>query len=654
MINESRAEKVHRLKVAERERDNLLDAKVEAETYLTKEREIQRKKNALYQLHEQTISKNVSDYEQRHKDLSEKLTHEKTKLHALEQEIVNEKREYEKAKKEHDTVQKELSGFQTKYAACERLDLRITEDLKHASAGIIKQEEIVKKEGKREVEIMEELKKLSDQIVKYRTTLQDFQTKKVEEENELSRIMESLTSETAELRGELEVVNKRLNEEEGKVSHLQQEKDMIENDIAILKSRQLKASKKVEEMEKILETVLNDKRIAEERLREIERESAASTGASASSAVGASGVNASVSALQSRVSQLEQEERVLVEQLRQGRIDLENERALVEQNKQIQVQIEAIREQIRNPTSGTSASSTSASANPYVPRSVQAILQAAKPGGALAKAGVIGRLGDLSRIASTYDIAITTACSSLSSLVVRTAEGAQACAEFVRANRLDRTNFIILERVTRELGNKCKAPCAVPRGAERLFDLVSLHVTSQDLLPAFYHALKDTLVAQDLDQAKTIAYGDRGKVWRVVSLDGQLIESSGAMTGGGNSVRKGGMTLLDSSTANTVLTPAQRKVQLQEQERELIQSLNKGVSEERVRERDRIVSELQSSLSRCREERERESIQRNDNANDKRKRENPNDIHLLSKSLNTMKRNGQRTHGCNNIVSNPY
>jgi len=42
---------------------------------------------------------------------------------------------------------------------------------------------------------------------------------------------------------------------------------------------------------------------------------------------------------------------------------------------------------------------------------------------------------------------------------------------------------------------------------------------------AFYFALRDTLVANDLDQATRIAYG--AKRFRVVTLNGQLIDTSG-------------------------------------------------------------------------------------------------------------------------------
>lgn len=62
-----------------------------------------------------------------------------------------------------------------------------------------------------------------------------------------------------------------------------------------------------------------------------------------------------------------------------------------------------------------------------------------------------------------------------------------------------------------------------PENVPRLFDLV--RVQDEAILPVFYFALRDTLVAKDLDQATRIAYGPTR--FRVVTLGGQLIDTSG-------------------------------------------------------------------------------------------------------------------------------
>jgi structural maintenance of chromosome 4 len=58
-----------------------------------------------------------------------------------------------------------------------------------------------------------------------------------------------------------------------------------------------------------------------------------------------------------------------------------------------------------------------------------------------------------------------------------------------------------------------------PSSSSRLFDLIT--PKNEAVKPAFYMALKETLVVRDLDTAVSIAYeGDRAK-WRVVTEDGK-------------------------------------------------------------------------------------------------------------------------------------
>jgi hypothetical protein len=139
-----------------------------------------------------------------------------------------------------------------------------------------------------------------------------------------------------------------------------------------------------------------------------------------------------------------------------------------------------------------------------------------------------------------YDTAISTACGALNWLVVATTEGAQACVEFLRAKGLGRAKFIILDKMQAS-ASRMDAPFpAAPEGAPRLFDLVKIRDAA--MRPAFYFALRDTLVATTIDQAVRIGYaGGRGATHRVVALTGELVDASGTMSGGGSTAKKGGM-----------------------------------------------------------------------------------------------------------------
>lgn len=159
--------------------------------------------------------------------------------------------------------------------------------------------------------------------------------------------------------------------------------------------------------------------------------------------------------------------------------------------------------------------------------------------------GIYGRLGNLGTIEAEYDIAITTSCSHLNSIVVEKIDHATKAVEFLRANNLGRMTFIVLEKQL-ELESRMYNFREMPE-CKRLFDLVK--IKNQRLAPAFYFALKDTLVCKDLPTASKIAYGAQRH--RIVTLSGELIETSGTMSGGGKP-RKGGMSSKFVDEANSV------------------------------------------------------------------------------------------------------
>jgi len=175
-------------------------------------------------------------------------------------------------------------------------------------------------------------------------------------------------------------------------------------------------------------------------------------------------------------------------------------------------------------------------------QAVNGILKAARDGGELAKVGVLGPLGDLAAISEQYDVAISTACGMLNHIVVQTTAGVQRCLSFLRKHGLGRANFIPLDKMKKGAHDRA---VETPEGAPRLFDLIT--PSNFSITPALYLGVGNTLVAPDLETATRWAY-DYGKRWRVVTIDGNLIELSGTMQGGGKTTRRGGMRLLNSKS----------------------------------------------------------------------------------------------------------
>lgn len=204
--------------------------------------------------------------------------------------------------------------------------------------------------------------------------------------------------------------------------------------------------------------------------------------------------------------------------------------------------------------------------------------------------GFHGRLGNLGTIDVKYDVAISTACPQLDNMVVDTVEAGQQCIDYLRKNSLGRANFICLDR----LSSRDLAPIQTPESAPRLFDLVK--PKSDTFAPAFYSVLQNTLVAKDLVQANRIAYGARR--WRVVTLDGQLIDKSGTMTGGGTTVSKGRMSSkLVADTSKEIVAKLERERDTHEASYSEFQSQQRQLETD-LRERRERIPELDITMSK--------------------------------------------------------
>jgi chromosome segregation ATPase len=101
-------EKVNRLKVAEKERDNLSGSKLEAEAFIEKEKDIRRKKNALFQVMEHAALAQAADVTAKQEKATEKLQGERAKHSDTEKRLAVIQAEYERVKADHDRVAAEL------------------------------------------------------------------------------------------------------------------------------------------------------------------------------------------------------------------------------------------------------------------------------------------------------------------------------------------------------------------------------------------------------------------------------------------------------------------------------------------------------------------------------------------------------------------
>ncbi len=144
--------------------------------------------------------------------------------------------------------------------------------------------------------------------------------------------------------------------------------------------------------------------------------------------------------------------------------------------------------------------------------------------------GVYGKLSDLFRpIQQKYSKALTVAGGKLmDAIVVENKYIAQECIRYVKENRIGVFTFLPLDTIQ------------VPNFPDRLrrIDPVHYHpcidlieVYEERFRPAVLYALETTLIADNLDYARQLSF-DKGENVKIVTLKGQIISRSGAMTGG--------------------------------------------------------------------------------------------------------------------------
>ena len=158
-------------------------------------------------------------------------------------------------------------------------------------------------------------------------------------------------------------------------------------------------------------------------------------------------------------------------------------------------------------------------------RSVKSIMQQAERG---AVHGVHGPVSSLITTDNRFVTAIDTALgASASSIVVDTSADGKRCIEFLRRTDGGRATFLPIDTIRpntlRETGLEAQNGC---------FGTADRLVTFDKRYAAIVqNLLARTVVSENMDTALALAraYGHR---FRIVTLDGQIIQAGGAMTGG--------------------------------------------------------------------------------------------------------------------------
>ncbi|RYP50160.1 hypothetical protein DL768_004277 [Monosporascus sp. mg162] len=485
-LNEVCMEKSGRVQHVEKEKNSLEDKKDKALAYIRDENELAMKQSALYQLHISECHNNLAVIQEAISQMQAQLDEELEKHQGGEQIIKQLQKAYSKGSKEFEVQEKHVQALVKEVAKFEQERVKFDEKRKFLTDKRKKLEKTITNAEKSSEEADETIEQCTEDIATRAEEIAALEQQIQREEADLSKIRDSLKGKTQVFSDQIAAKQKSLEPWKERINQKQSAIAVAESEMAILEEKANSGAVALEELQKKIASIEEGRTAKIEELQECQAEKA----------------------------RLEKEAKKV--------------KAEIEELSQMEP---AVRAKVSNARQKADEARSSLSQNQNRGNVLTALMRMRESGRI---DGFHGRLGNLGAIDQKYDVAISTACGALDNFVTDTVEAGQQCIEYLRKTNLGRGNFMCLDK----LRARGMDPIQTPENAPRLFDLIT--PKEEKFRPAFYHALQDTLVAKDLAQANRIAYG--AKRWRVVTLDGELIDKSGTMSGGGTTVKRGGMS----------------------------------------------------------------------------------------------------------------
>lgn len=494
-LNDVCVEKENRLSLVEKDKELLEEKKTEALNFLEKEKDLISKKSIQYQASTMENKKTLEGNEIIVKELLDRLEQEKLSNKELNKEI-------KESTKEHDEMVKYISKLNDKVGliikkqkSINKANVAMDEKIKNLtnkSKKIAKTKQSLEKTGATSEQQLEASSKAS---IQFKAELDELATELKSEKGKLDDIRKKLTDKTSDFTKQIELLQTKLEPWNDKLKEKESAIQLVNSSIEMFQNQKENITKQLDDARQKLVDIKSEGKQKEEELR----------------------------AAESKISHI-------VNQIGIG------EEQCIHQRKQL----DSRRSQLATVRQKTLDSVNSLSSHQNKNKVLSSLMRLANSGRI---EGFYGRLGDLGVIDDQYDIAVSTASPGLDSMVVETVETAQTCIDYLRKNKLGYANFICLNKLRKFNLSTIQTP-GNPATVKRLFDLIS----PQDpkFAPAFYSKVFNTLVASDLQEAKKVAYG--AQRWKVVTLDGKVVDTSGTMSGGGNHFAKGGMRLSSSQS----------------------------------------------------------------------------------------------------------
>uniref|UniRef100_A0AAY4E352 Structural maintenance of chromosomes protein n=1 Tax=Denticeps clupeoides TaxID=299321 RepID=A0AAY4E352_9TELE len=487
-LNEQRGEKLNRVKMVEKEKRALEGEKNVAVEFLTLENQIFKKRSQLCQFYVHDLQKRVAEKEAEKIQIQEDTKELTEKNNKLAEHMKEKNQDIKTVEKKLGKLTKYIEGQKEKFTQMDLQDVEVREKLKHCKSKAKKLEKQLQKDREKLEEVRNIPASSEKTILEATSKKEDLEKQKVKEEEKLSQVMESLKEETRGLQQDKESKEKELMELSKSVNETRSRMDVAQSELDLYLSQH--------------NTALTQ-------------------------------LNQGTDALQSTTDTLKERRAAIKElEVKIPKCGQELKKVILKWLFQMRAKFEVLRDLRQKVEEAKSSLSSNRSRG----KVLDALMQQKRSGNI---PGILGRLVRNSHFLccfTLYDIAISSSCGSLDNILVDTIDTAQKCVTFLKTQNIGVATFIGLDKM--KVWENAMGSISTPENIPRLFDMVK--VKDEAVRPAFYFALRDTLVAADLEQATRVAF-QKNKRWRVVTLQGQIIEQSGTMTGGGGRVMKGRM-----------------------------------------------------------------------------------------------------------------
>uniref|UniRef100_F7ADN1 Structural maintenance of chromosomes protein n=1 Tax=Ciona intestinalis TaxID=7719 RepID=F7ADN1_CIOIN len=493
VLDEERKDKLSRVKVVEKDKDQLEPIRNEALDFLRKKNERTGLENMQIQCY--INSRNNLSRENEHSkakidEILAKVSEFEEGFRSVKEEKKEKAKECAKAAKAKERVAATLVGKRDEMRALEKRNVKVFEDRKHRKGKIKELTKKLEKEKKKISDLETLPEKHENEILELTEEREELEKRKREIEESLKEAMHDLKEETQQLQDQKEEQEKLLLGEVKYVNEAKQQLDLASTELGLFATKLTNAENAVARCQSRMQEASDAEKTAKRKLAELQ-------------AKGSIDLEKEV-----KSTQLEQEVEALIPEERK------------------------LESKVQESTSTLMEARHSAQANRSRGKVINFLMQLKNTGKV---PGIYGRLGDLGAIDTRYDVAISSCCPALENVLVDSIETARDCVEQLKRNDVGQATFIALDKMQKHEHALNNVPnTALPR----LVDLIQ--VKEKKYHVAFYHALRDTLVAEELNVASKVAY-DKKRRWRVVTLQGELIDTSGTMSGGGNRVSRGRM-----------------------------------------------------------------------------------------------------------------